>query len=192
MIAKTSKNGIVLIYNFNIVEINRIIYYNYRNISHNENKMDRIDKKILTLLQDNGRLSNQELADEIALSPSPCLRRVKALEDNGIIQKYVALLDPESLALQLTVMVSVGLDKHSPERMRQFELSIKKIPEVIQCYLITGQSADYLLKVIVTNMQHYQKVLLERITQIDGVTSVHSSFVLQKIVDKTNLPLDFV
>ncbi|MCX7125596.1 MAG: Lrp/AsnC family transcriptional regulator [Gammaproteobacteria bacterium] len=154
--------------------------------------MDRIDKKILTLLQDNGRLSNQELADEIALSPSPCLRRVKALEDNGIIQKYVALLDPESLALQLTVMVSVGLDKHSPERMRQFELSIKKIPEVIQCYLITGQSADYLLKVIVTNMQHYQKVLLERITQIDGVTSVHSSFVLQKIVDKTNLPLDFV
>ncbi len=154
--------------------------------------MDRIDKKILTLLQDNGRLSNQELADEVALSPSPCLRRVKALEDEGIIQKYVALLDPESLSLQLTVMVSVGLDRHTPERMRQFESAIKKIPEIIQCYLITGQAADYLLKVIVSNMQHYQKVLLERITQIDGVTSVHSSFVLQKIVDKTNLPLDFV
>lgn len=154
--------------------------------------MDRIDKKILTLLQNNGRLSNQELADEVALSPSPCLRRVKALEEQGIIQKYVALLNPESLSLPLTVMVSIGLDKHSPERIKQFESVIKKISEVVQCYLITGQSADYLLKIIVSNMQHYQKVLLEKITQIDGVTSVHSSFVLEKIVDKTNLPLDFI
>lgn len=154
--------------------------------------MDRTDKKILALLQNNGRLSNQELADEVALSPSPCLRRVKALEDQGIIQKYVAVLDPEALDLHLTVMVSVGLDKHTPERTKQFESTVKKIPEVLECYLIAGQSADYLLKVIVTSMQHYQKVLLERLTQIDGVTNVHSSFVLQKIVDKTNLPLDFI
>ncbi|MCX7124428.1 MAG: Lrp/AsnC ligand binding domain-containing protein, partial [Gammaproteobacteria bacterium] len=95
-------------------------------------------------------------------------------------------------SLPLTVMVSIGLDKHSPERIKQFESVIKKISEVVQCYLITGQSADYLLKIIVSNMQHYQKVLLEKITQIDGVTSVHSSFVLEKIVDKTNLPLDFI
>lgn len=189
---KTGKNDPELVYYFNIIEINRILCYVNRNLSYIENSMDRIDKKILTLLQDNGRLSNQELADEVALSPSPCLRRVKALEDEGVIRKYVALLDPELLSLQLTVMVSVGLNKHSPECMRQFELTIKKIPEVIQCYLITGQSADYLLKVIVSNMQHYQKVLLERITQIDGVTSVHSSFILRKIVDTTKFSLDFL
>ena len=153
--------------------------------------MDRIDKKILTLLQHNGRLSNQELADEVALSPSPCLRRVKLLEDQKIIKKYVALLDHEALNLPLTVMLSVGLDKHTPERMKNFESAVKKIPEVAQCYLLTGQAADYLLTINTSSMTHYQKILLERITQIEGVTTVHSSFVLRKIVDKTNVPLDF-
>ena len=153
--------------------------------------MDRQDKKILMMLQDNGRLTNQELADAIALSPSPCLRRVKLLEDQKIIRRYAALLDPETIGLHLTAMVSVGLDKHSPQKMRQFEIVIKKIPEVMQCYLVTGQAADYLLKVVVSSMKHYQKFLLEQITQIDGVASVHSSFVLQPIVDKTALPLDY-
>lgn len=154
--------------------------------------MDRIDKKILTLLQEDGRVSNHALAEAVALSPSPCLRRVKLLEESGVIKKYVALLDAESLNLEMTVMLSIGLDKHSPDRMRQFESTIKKIPEVMQCYLLTGQAADYLLKIVVSNMGHYQKLLLERITPIDGVTSVHSSFVLQQVVDKTRYPLDFV
>ena len=152
--------------------------------------MDRIDKKILTLLQQDGNLSNQELADAVSLSPSPCLRRVKQLESDGIIQLYAAILNPDKIGLHLTGILFVGLDKHTPEKMRHFEASIKKIPEVMQCYLITGQSADYLLKIIVADMQHYQKILLERITQIDGVTSVHSSFVMQKIVDKTAMTLE--
>lgn len=154
--------------------------------------MDRIDKKILTLLQDDARASNQALAETVSLSPSPCLRRVKLLEESGLIKKYVALLDAQLLNLDMTVMLSIGLDKHSPDRMRHFESCIKKIPEVMQCYLLTGQAADYLLKVVVSNMAHYQKLLLERITPIDGVTSVHSSFVLQQVVDNTRYPLDFV
>ena len=164
----------------------------YNDIEQFEVFMDRIDKKILTLLQDDGKLSNQELADKIALSPSPCLRRVNQLEEHGIIEKYVALLKPELIGLHLHVITSVGLDKHSPERMKQFENTIKKIPEIMECFLITGQAADYILKIIVSDMSHYQKILLDKITQIPGVTSVYSSFILQKIIDKTNFPLDFI
>jgi len=153
--------------------------------------MDRTDKKILTLLQNDGRISNQDLADEVSLSPSPCLRRVNQLEQEGIIEKYVALLNPEKIGLHLSGFLFVGLDKHTPQKMKNFEALVKKIPEVMECYLITGQTADYVLKVIVSDMQHYQKFLLERITQIEGVTSVHTSFVLQKIVDKTTYSLEF-
>lgn len=154
--------------------------------------MDRIDKNILTLLQNNSRLTNQELADEVSLSPSPCLRRVKQLEDKKIIQKYVALLNPEALGIHLTVLTSIGLDKHTPAQMHEFESTIKKIPEVMQCYLITGHTADYILKIVVPSMAHYQKILLEHISQIKGVTTVHSSFVMQTVLDKTNLPLNFI
>ena len=121
--------------------------------------MDRTDKKILTLLQNDARLSNQALADEVSLSPSPCLRRVNLLEENGVIQKYVALLNPEALGIHLTVFTSVGLDKHTPTFMRQFETAIKKIPEVMECYLVTGQRDDFVLKIVVSSMEHYQKIL---------------------------------
>lgn len=152
--------------------------------------MDRIDKKILEVLQEDGRISNQELADQVALSPSPCLRRVKQLEEEGYIHRYVALLDPAKIGLQLTIMVSVTLVNHDPKVMQHFEETIASLPQVIQCYLITGQTADYLLKVIVANLQEYQFFLLKKLTIIDGVNQVHSSFVLQRIVDKTSLPLE--
>jgi Lrp/AsnC family leucine-responsive transcriptional regulator len=152
--------------------------------------MDSVDKKILGLLQQNGKISNQELADRIALSPSPCSRRVKLLEDEGYIREYVALLDPVKIGLQLTIMVSVALINHDPKIMKNFETTITSFPEVIQCYLITGHSADYLAKVIVANLNEYQSFLLKKLTVIDGVSQVHSSFVLQNIVDKTALPLD--
>lgn len=113
------------------------------------------------------------------------------LEKGGFIEKYVALLNPEKINLHLSGFLFVGLDKHTPQKMKNFEANVKKIPEVMECYLITGQSADYVLKVIVSDMQHYQKFLLERITQMEGVTSVHTSFVLQKIVDKTMYSLEF-
>ncbi len=151
--------------------------------------MDRIDRKILEILQTDGRVSNQELAEQVALSPSPCLRRVKQLEEDGYISQYVALLDPIKIGLQLTIMVSVGLNSHDAKKMTHFEMAVAAIPEVIQCYLIAGQSADYLLKVVVTNLDEYQSFLLKKLTVIDGVHQVQSSFVLQRIVDKTALPI---
>lgn len=152
--------------------------------------MDRTDKKILALLQENSQISNQELADLVALSPSPCLRRVKLLEDNGYIRQQVALLDPEKIGLKLTVIVLVGLNSHQPKVMSEFEEKIRFLPEVIQCYLITGQSADYLLKIIVPDMDAYQSFLLGKLTCIPVVESVHSSFILRTICDTTELPLN--
>jgi Lrp/AsnC family leucine-responsive transcriptional regulator len=154
--------------------------------------MDRIDKQILEILQSNCQISNQELAERVALSPSPCLRRVKLLEESGYIKKQVALLDSAKIGLNFTVIVMVGLDSHQPAIMSNFEETVRFLPEVIQCYLITGQSADYLLKIIVPDLSAYQKFLLGKLTCIKGVASVHSSFVLQKICDTTALPLDYL
>lgn len=151
---------------------------------------DAIDKKILALLQTNSQISNQDLADKVNLSPSPCLRRVKQLEDEGYIAKHVALLNPDKLGLKLMVIVLVGLDNHSSANMADFEKHIKSLPEVTECYLIAGQSADYLLKVIVPDIDHYQQFLLKKLLSIKGVSNVHSSFVLQRILDTTELPLN--
>jgi Lrp/AsnC family leucine-responsive transcriptional regulator len=152
--------------------------------------IDRTDKKILGILQANAQISNQDLAEQVALSPSPCLRRVKLLEENGIINKQVALLNPERIGLALTVIVLVGLNSHQPKVMNEFEEIMRLLPEVIQCYLITGQQADYLLKVIVPDLKTYQSFLLGKLTGINGVSSVHSSFILRTIYDTTALPLD--
>lgn len=154
--------------------------------------MDRTDKKILELLQSNCQISNQDLAEQVALSPSSCLRRVKQLEDNGYIKKQVALLEPEKLGLQLTVIVLVGLNSHQPGIMNEFEDKIRYLPEVIQCYLITGQSADYLLKIIVPDMNAYQFFLLSKLTCISCVDTVRSSFILRTITDSTELPMDYI
>jgi Lrp/AsnC family transcriptional regulator, leucine-responsive regulatory protein len=154
--------------------------------------MDKIDKKILSLLQQDGKISNQELADRVALSPSPCSRRVKQLEDEGYIRQYTALLDPKKIGLQLSIIVLVGLNSHDSKKMQWFEETVKGIPEVIQCYLIAGQSADYLLKVMVPTLDDYQNFLLKKLTLIESVSQVHSSFILQDIVDKTALPLEHI
>ncbi len=152
-------------------------------------KTDRTDKRILDEMQHNARISNLELADKIGLSPSPCSRRVKLLEDEGYIDRHVTLLNQGKLGLKLIAMVQVSMDKHTPERFENFEANIKLWPEVLECYLITGQAADYLLKVIVQDMEAYQEFLLGKLTCIDGVSGVQSSFVLRKAVDKTVLPL---
>jgi Lrp/AsnC family leucine-responsive transcriptional regulator len=152
--------------------------------------LDRTDKKILEVLQINSQISNQELADHVALSPSSCLRRVNLLMEHGYIKKQVALLEPEKIGLGLTVIVLVGLNNHQPAMMNQFEETVKFLPEVVQCYLITGQSADYLLKVVVPDLKAYQAFLLGKLTSINGVSSVHSSFILRTINETTALPLD--
>jgi Lrp/AsnC family leucine-responsive transcriptional regulator len=152
--------------------------------------MDRTDKKILERLQSNCQISNQELADLVALSPSSCLRRVKLLEEQGYIKRQVALLAPDKIGLNLTVIIMVSLNNHQPAVMKEFEETIRFLPEVVQCYLITSQSADYLLKVIVTDLNAYQNFLLGKLTCINGVANVHSSFILRDVCDTTMLPLD--
>jgi len=153
-------------------------------------KLDRIDRRILEAVQRNGRITNLELADKIGLSPSPCARRVKQLEDDGIIDHSVTLLDPAKLGLKLTAFVQISMDKHTPDRFENFEAHVRDYPEVIECYLITGHAADYQLKVMVPDMDYYQEFLLGKLTRIEGVTGVHSSFVMKKAVDRTELPLE--
>jgi len=152
-------------------------------------KLNRYDQRILEVLQTEGRLSNQELADRIGLSPSPCLRRVRALEEAGIISGYRALLNAQQLGLSLMALIHISMDQHTPERFANFEQSIANLPEILECLLITGQAADYQLKVVVKDMDAYQQLLLNKITSIEGVRDVHSSFVLRRVVDKTALPL---
>ncbi len=152
-------------------------------------ELDRHDRHILEVLQEEGRLSNQELADRIGLSPSPCLRRVKALESGGVLTGYRALVDSRTLGLTLTALIYISMDRHTPDRFANFDASVSELPEVLECLLITGQDADYQLKVIVRDMDAYQELLLNKITRIEGVTGVHSSFVLRKVVDKTALPV---
>lgn len=152
-------------------------------------KLDRTDRRILEALQEDGSISNLELADKIGLSPSPCSRRVRQLQDHGIIRRTVTLLDPTRLDLKMTAYIQISMDKHTPDRFENFERHINQYPEVVECSLITGHTADYLLKVIVRDMDDYQDFLLGRLTRIEGVSGVHSSFVMKKVLERTALPL---
>lgn len=155
-------------------------------------RLDRHDRLILDALQRDGSLSNLALAERVGLSPSPCSRRVQKLEEAGLIRSRAVLLDAKSLGLGLTVMIQISMDRHTPERFAHFEATVAGFEEVQQCYLITGQSADYLLKVVVPDMDAYQTFLLDKVTRIEGVTGVHSSFVMRKVVDSTALPLGYL
>ena len=152
-------------------------------------ELDRYDRRILEVLQEEARISNQELAERIGLSPSPCLRRVKALEEGGVLTAYRALVDSRKLGLTLMALIYISMDRHTPDRFANFDAKVKELPEVLECLLVTGQDADYQLKVIVRDMDAYQELLLNKITRIQGVTGVRSSFVLRKVVDKTALPI---
>jgi Lrp/AsnC family transcriptional regulator, leucine-responsive regulatory protein len=151
--------------------------------------LDRYDRQILTELQHDGRISNQELADRIGLSPSPCLRRVRALEEAGLITGYRATLDAQKLGLSLMVILSISMDRHTPERFEHFDAAVRTMPEVLECLLITGRDADYQLKVVVRDMDAYQDFLLNKITRLDGVAGVHSSFVLRRVLERGSLPI---
>jgi Lrp/AsnC family leucine-responsive transcriptional regulator len=151
--------------------------------------LDRLDRRILEALQKDGSISNLELAELVGLSPSPCSRRVKQLEESGIINRRVTLLNPDKLNLKLTAIIQVSMDRHTPDRFENFEQTLEGYPEVMACSLITGQAADYLIEVLVQDMDGYQAFLLGRLTRIPGVTGVHSSFVLRKIIDRTEIPL---
>lgn len=152
-------------------------------------KLDRFDKAILDIMQTEGNINNQALAERIGLSPAPCLRRVKALEQAGLITGYQALVDAKKLGLSLMALIGISMDQHTPERFANFEASIVNVPEVLECLLITGQQSDYLLKVVVKDMDDYQHLLLHKITKIAGVTGVHTSFVLRNVIARARLPI---
>jgi len=151
---------------------------------------DKLDRRILRELQRNGSITNLELADKIGLSPSPCARRVKQLEEAGIIRGRVTLLNASKLELKLTALIQISMDRHTPDRFEVFEGKVRSYPEVIECLLITGQTADYQLKVVVPDMEYYQEFLLNKITRIEGVQDVHSSFMLREVINSTALPLN--
>ena len=153
-------------------------------------ELDRTDIKILKTLQSNAALSNLELAETVGLSPTPCARRVKRLEVDGIIERRVTLLNQAKLGLALTAHIGITMDRHTPERFEAFEIEVASYPEVMECCVVTGQSADYLIKAVVPDMSHYEQFLLGKLTRIAGVAGVHSSFELRRVVSKTALPLD--
>jgi Lrp/AsnC family leucine-responsive transcriptional regulator len=155
-------------------------------------KLDRTDRRILLAMQDNGRISNLELAEKVGLSPTPCSRRVKRLEESGLIRQHVTLLNQSMLGLKLTAYIGISMDRHTPDRFETFEAEIADYPEVMECSVVTGQSSDYLLKAVVPDMEYYEQFLLGRLTRIAGVTGVHSSFELRRVVYRTELPLEHI
>jgi len=147
--------------------------------------LDRLDRRILQVLQDNAEVSNLELAERVGLSPTPCARRVKRLFAEGVITHQVAMIDPRKLGLNLTAHISITMDRHTPDRFEAFEETVLALPEVVDCCVVTGQSADYLMKAVVRDMAHYEQFLLGKLTRIPGVTGVHSSFELRRVVTRT-------
>ncbi|QWE06419.1 Lrp/AsnC family transcriptional regulator [Polynucleobacter sp. JS-JIR-5-A7] len=151
-------------------------------------KLDPIDIRILNELQNDSSHSNVELAKRVHLSPSPCLMRVKALKDKGVIRNYVALADPKALGLGLNVFISISLKEQSKEALAAFEQRISEHDEVMECYLMTGDS-DYLIRVAVADMGALEKFILEQLTPIPGIEKIRSSFALKQVRYKTALPL---
>jgi len=151
-------------------------------------ELDSTDIRILKELQNDSSLSNVELAKRVHLSPSPCLMRVKALKDKGVIRNYVALVDPKLLGLGLNVFISISLKEQSKKALGEFEKRISEHDEVMECYLMTGDS-DYLIRVAVADMGALEKFILEQLTPISGIEKIRSSFALKQVRYKTALPL---
>ena len=154
-------------------------------------RLDEIDIKILQQLQAHARVSNVELADQVGLSPAPCLRRVRALETAGVIRKYVALVEPSAVNLSVTVFVQITLDLQVEDRLELFERAIMRRPEVLECYLMTGD-ADYLLRVVVPDVSAYEQFLRDSLTKIESAAGIKSSFALKQVKSFTALPLSSV
>jgi Lrp/AsnC family leucine-responsive transcriptional regulator len=152
-------------------------------------QLDKTDYRILNKLQNNARMSNTELADAVGLSPSPCLRRVKQLEADGVIKRYVGIVDPKAVGLPISIFVSVSLHSQQRTGLEEFEQRIQSYPEVMECYLMTG-SADYLLRVVVPELDSYERFLAEKLTRISGVANIQSSFALKQVVYRTELPFE--
>jgi Lrp/AsnC family leucine-responsive transcriptional regulator len=151
-------------------------------------QLDGIDRKILTVLQKDGRLSIADIADKVGLSSSPCLRRIRFLEQAGVISRYVAVLDQQAVGLPVSVFVSIKLEKQREESLDQFAKAIARWPEVLECYLMTGPR-DYLLRVVVADLAAYEHFLKQKLTRLDGIASIESSFALEQVKYTNVLPI---
>lgn len=151
-------------------------------------ELDVVDRRILAVLQENARISNVDLAEQVGMSPSPCWRRVKTLEDSGVIAKHVSLVDPAAVGLPVSVFVQVTLERQIETALETFEQTVLARPEVMECYLMTGDS-DYLLRVVVADLSAYERFLMDHLTRLNGVASIKSSFALKQVKYRTALPL---
>lgn len=151
-------------------------------------ELNGIDRKILTKLQDDCRITMQELAEEVGLTASPCHRRVKALEDAGVIKRYIAIVDQKAAGLPVSVFISIKLERQKEEDLQRFARAISGWPEVLECYLMTGHR-DYLLRVVVEDLAAYEKFLKSKLTRLAGISSIESSFALDQIKYSIALPV---
>ena len=149
---------------------------------------DAIDRRILEVIQEEARISNAELATRVGLSPSPCWRRVRALEDAAVIRRYVTLVDAQAIGLPINVFATVTLEKQVERALERFERAVAERPEVMECYLMTGEF-DYLLRIMVPSLGAYERFLMDHLTRIEGIASIKSSFALKQVRYKTALPL---
>lgn len=152
-------------------------------------KLDTIDKKILSTLQLDGRLSNTELAERINLSPSACLRRVKQLEERGVIAGYVMLVAPQAIGRPTTIFVEITLNSQSVECQEAFEAAVRKNPEIMECYLMTGE-ADYLLRVAAAGTTDYERLHRHHLSRLPGVARIKTAFGIRTVCKSTAYPLD--
>jgi Lrp/AsnC family transcriptional regulator, leucine-responsive regulatory protein len=157
-------------------------------IHHDMAALDRTDRRLLELLQSDGRLTNQELAERVNLTPAPVLRRVRALEKAGLIRRYVALLDAAKLGLGLTAYVTVKLDKKGRTAIETFRRAVQTWPEVLTCHSTTGDM-DYLLQVVVEDLEHFNRFIMNAVLKQPAVLDVRSSFALERVKDTTALPI---
>ena len=153
-----------------------------------EFKLDEIDRRIVQALQADGRISVQELAGKVGLSPSPCARRVRLLEEAGIIEGYVAIVNQEKLGLPVSVFASIKLERQREDELDRFSQAVARWPEVVDCYLMTGQR-DYLLRIVVRDLPAYERFLKDKLTRLDGVASIESSFALGQVKRSSALPI---
>lgn len=151
-------------------------------------KLDEIDRRILRLLQENGRIQNTELADMIGLSPSPCLRRVKILEESGVIERYVALLDASRVGIGLTVFARVWLKGQDADTVEAFTRAVKRFPQILECHLMAGD-CDFVLRIVASDFEDYRKFQMDHLTRIKGVQNVKTEIPMQRIKWTSALPL---
>ena len=151
--------------------------------------LDAVDRKILAQLQTDGRMSLSDLAGKVGLSPSPCLRRVRILERNGVISRYVAVLDQQAVGLPVSVFVSIKLERQKQDALDRFAKAIARWPEVLECYLMTGPR-DYWLRVVVPDLPAYERFLKQKLTRLDGIASIESSFALEQVKYSNVLPIE--